>query len=315
MEDALIGSTGFVGRNLLKQHEFAGSFHSRNAEEAKGSRYDVVVCAAAPATMWAANNNPESDLENIQSLLHTLQRVKARRLVLISTIAVLANSVGLDEDTDQFEVTKAYGRNRRFLETQIAEMFTCHHILRLPALFGAGLKKNFIFDILNPVPSFLTKVKFEKLDQELSEAARVILHSVYSFNHKINMFECERAELEGADNNLLCDALFACGFTALSFTNAESTFQYYHLDRLWADIEVVIKNDLNICHMAPEPLRADVIYKHLTGHSFVEGTAAPYHEDMRTKHSDCWARTGLYTQDAEAVLSALAAFHDKVSAL
>ena len=160
--DAIVGSTGFVGQNLLAAHAFDGRFNSKNIEEMSGKSYDVIVCAAAPATMWAANKDPDGDLGNICRLIGHLKVVKARRFVLISTIVVLADAAaGFDEEAQQYETGKAYGRNRRLLETACVDLFPKTHILRLPALFGLGLKKNFLFDILNPAPSFLARDKFE----------------------------------------------------------------------------------------------------------------------------------------------------------
>lgn len=36
-------------------------------------------------------------------------------------------------------------------------------VARLPSLFGHDLRKNFIFDLLNPVPSLLAKARLEML--------------------------------------------------------------------------------------------------------------------------------------------------------
>ena len=43
----------------------------------------------------------------------------------------------------------AYGANRFYLEQALADAFDVIHIVRLPGLFGPGLKKNIIFDLLN----------------------------------------------------------------------------------------------------------------------------------------------------------------------
>src|SRR5262245_12258181 len=83
--DAIIGATGFVGTNLCAQHDFSEQFHSRNISKIAGKAYDIVVCAAAPATMWAANKDPDGDLHNIHELLSHIERVDAERFVLIST--------------------------------------------------------------------------------------------------------------------------------------------------------------------------------------------------------------------------------------
>lgn len=315
MSRALIGFTGFVGANLLAQAKFDSLFNSKNVARIAGASFGTVVCAAAPATMWAANKDPDADLRNIRVLVDALSDVKAERFVLISTIAVLADAAaGLDENSAQFETQKAYGRNRRQLEVAVAAQFPRCHIVRLPALFGLGLKKNFLFDILNPVPSFLTRDKFRELGERLSSDAGQILSRVYSFADTLGMFALDRSRLAGAERETLTGALFEVGFTALDFTHADSTFQYYGLNRLWSDIGRAVSHDLPVMHLAPEPLRAADVYGALTGQDLTSRTAPLYHEDMRTLHSGLWGGPPGYIQSGRDVLSELGAFYTEQSA-
>ena len=310
--DAIVGATGFVGQNLRNSHGFSGQFNSRNVAELTGKEYRIVVCAAAPATMWAANKDPDGDLANIRRLIAHLEGVRAQHFVLVSTIAVLANAAaGLDEETMQFETAKAYGRNRRFLEEAVANLFPSSHILRLPALFGAGLKKNFLFDILNPVPSFLTADKFATLAESLPAAASEALKQAYSFNGDLGMHQVDRTRLAGEPGAVLTRGLEDAGFTALNFTNADSTYQYYGLARLWDDIGRAIAHDLRVMHLAPEPIAAGALYQSLTGR-VLEARAAPlYNEDMRTRHAALWDGPDGYIQGRAQVLADLRAFYDE----
>lgn len=310
MTTALIGFTGFVGSNLLAQHRFDATFNSKTISEICGQSFDTIVCAAAPATMWAANKFPEDDLANIRMLVDRLAGAKAGRLVLISTIAVLADAeAGLDETTTRFETARAYGRNRRFLESACAGLGARTHILRLPALFGPGLRKNFLFDILNPVPSFLTEDRYRWLAGSLPPAAAAILARVYRFAADVGMYQCDRGLLAGPDQTVLTEALFAAGFTALDFTHADSCFQYYDLARLWSDITLAITHDLPLVHLAPAPLRAGDIHAALTGREMTARTAPLYREDMRTRHDGLWGGPTGYIQSGDAVLAALRRFH------
>ena len=109
-----------------------------------------MICAGAPAAKWIANQNPEDDLANIERLIGDLRQVKAKRLVLISTVDVFKEPVGVDEDTViDAESTDPYGKNRFYLEEFVREHFEGASVIRLPGLFGHGLKKNFIYDLLH----------------------------------------------------------------------------------------------------------------------------------------------------------------------
>jgi nucleoside-diphosphate-sugar epimerase len=149
MPDALIGSTGFVGGNLLRQAHFEALYHSRNIADIRGRRFDTVVCAGARAEKWKANQNPAADLHNIQSLADALEHVVAGRFVLISTVDVYPRPVGTDEESPIDPVcATAYGRHRYDLE-QFARFRFETLVVRLPGLFGPGLRKNVIFDLLH----------------------------------------------------------------------------------------------------------------------------------------------------------------------
>lgn len=150
MKNALIGHSGFVGTTLLKQTAFDGLYRSTNIAEIANQQFDVVVCAGAPAQKWIANREPEADLQNINRLMEILGTVKCERFILISTVDVFKNPIGVDEDTpvDESDL-HAYGLHRRLLEKFVEEKFPQHLIVRLPGLVGPGLRKNVIFDFLN----------------------------------------------------------------------------------------------------------------------------------------------------------------------
>lgn len=150
MSDALIGYTGFVGSTLLKQHSFKYRFHSANIFEIMEHKYDVVVCAAAPAQKWIANREPDADREKIEGLITHLRTIQCKTFVLISTVDVFKAPVDIDEDTSVDEADlQPYGLHRRLLEKFVESRFPNHLIVRLPGLVGPGLRKNIIFDFLN----------------------------------------------------------------------------------------------------------------------------------------------------------------------
>jgi hypothetical protein len=146
---ALIGHTGFVGSNLLPQGRYTDCFNSRNISDIAGRSYDIVVCAGVQAMKWKANKEPQADWAGIERLLTPLSTVKATRFILISTIDVYANPNGETEDTPPSTENHAYGRHRAAVEEFVGARFAGHHIVRLPGLFGEGLKKNVIFDLMH----------------------------------------------------------------------------------------------------------------------------------------------------------------------
>jgi len=150
MRSALIGYTGFVGSNLDRQHKFSHRFNSKNIDEIDGKEFDLIVCAGVPAIKWMANKEPKADWDSIERLLTHLNETTAERFILISTIDVYPQIAGVDEGSPiDPSLNHAYGRHRFLVEEFVRRTFPIRHIVRLPGLFGAGLKKNVIFDLLN----------------------------------------------------------------------------------------------------------------------------------------------------------------------
>ena len=150
MARALIGHTGFVGGNLRAQAEFTDFYNSSNIDSIAGRDFELVVCAGAPAAKWIANREPDRDRAALQRLIDPLGRVRARRFVLVSTVDVFPRPIEVDESSsiDQAEC-HAYGRHRLELEDFVRSRFQERLVARLPGLFGPGLKKNVVYDLLN----------------------------------------------------------------------------------------------------------------------------------------------------------------------
>ncbi|MCM2505989.1 NAD(P)-dependent oxidoreductase [Aureimonas altamirensis] len=147
---ALIGHTGFVGSQLKRDGAFTHLFNSSNFQDMAGEEFDEVVCAGVSAIKWLANKEPEKDWRDIAVLLDTLTTVTSKRFTLVSTIdvypdpclAVCESHVPASEDG------QPYGRHRLEVEQFVRMHFNDVLVVRLPALFGKGLKKNVIYDLL-----------------------------------------------------------------------------------------------------------------------------------------------------------------------
>ncbi len=149
MTSALIGYTGFVGSNLDRQYDFTDKYNTSNISDIAGKSYDLVVSAATRADMWRINQEAEQDLAEVNGLIDHLKQVTAKKFVLISTVGVYKNFVGIDEDTPiEIDGLLPYGVNRYYLEQFCQDNFDAL-IVRLPGLFGPGLKKNVIYDLLH----------------------------------------------------------------------------------------------------------------------------------------------------------------------
>ena len=150
MQSCLIGHTGFVGSNLARAHPFNAFFNSSNIEDIRGKSFDLLVCAAPHAKKWWSNLHPDEDTAIVRRLSELLGTVDAQRVILISTIDVFPALSGIDESFDCHSLPNhTYGSNRLALEDAVRARFANSHVIRLPALFGPGLKKNALFDMLN----------------------------------------------------------------------------------------------------------------------------------------------------------------------
>lgn len=147
-ENALIGYTGFVGATLMTQAPFAALYRSTNIDTIRGKQFDTVVCAGAPGVKWKANACPDEDKASIDTLIRCLGQIRCRRLVLVSTVDVFSDPVGVDEASVVEQAgLHAYGLHRRILEQFVAGHFEDTLTVRLPGLVGPGLRKNVIFDL------------------------------------------------------------------------------------------------------------------------------------------------------------------------
>jgi nucleoside-diphosphate-sugar epimerase len=155
--DLLIGYTGFVGLNLIMHMKPNTLFvNSKNASEILDREFDTVYCCGVYAEKWKANKYPEDDTKHINGIIENLSRIKCKRFILISTVDVLnCNSHQYEnlEGNSYYATldysTHTYGVNRRRLEEWCLNRFPECYICRLPALFGHGLKKNALWDMIN----------------------------------------------------------------------------------------------------------------------------------------------------------------------
>jgi hypothetical protein len=148
---ALVGHTGFVGGTLARAAGFGTQVNSRNTDDLRGQHFDLLVCAGVSAVKWMANKEPEADRAGIARLTDALAESTVDEFVLISTVDVYPDPAsGADEDTPiDPAANHAYGRHRLELERWVTARFPKVRVIRLPALFGPGLRKNALYDLLH----------------------------------------------------------------------------------------------------------------------------------------------------------------------
>lgn len=308
---ALLGYTGFVGSNLSLRHEFSVQVNRKTIQECRGQKFDLVVCAAAPGSMFEANTFPEQDEEKIDALVDELSHIQTEQFVLISSIAVLADFAGGDDETTtSFQQENAYGRHRRKIEVFVEQNFSDSLVIRLPALFGPGLRKNFIFDVINPVPSYLPDHKFDILISSVGSDLRPWILTLYTRDKTNGLLRLDRAALNRDSRRLaLENIIYSRGLSAVHFHNPKTTHQFYDIGRLWSDIITALDAGISLLHLVSEPLPTYRIYKQLLGREMPDSQAQEHHEDMRTCHGHLWNVPGPYLVDAATTLESLESFY------
>lgn len=145
----LVGYSGFVGGNLLQRRHFDLLVNSANTEELRDGAFGEVVFSAARAEKWRANSDPDHDAAHITQLEDLMSSFTSERFTLISTVDVYGTPVDVDESTSvDTGGLHAYGLHRYRLEQAARRLHGDVLVARLPGLFGSGLKKNVVFDLL-----------------------------------------------------------------------------------------------------------------------------------------------------------------------
>lgn len=305
MKTALIGYTGFVGSNIAAHQTFDDYYNSKNIQEIVGKEYDLVISSGIAAEKYLANAHPEKDLANIQSFLDTLCQVKIGQLVFISTVDVYKNPIGQDESSvmDQ-EDLHAYGKNRLYAEEVVRKAFPSCLIVRLPALFGRNLKKNFIYDFLTKIPTMLTAGAHEQLMEKLNVAEQEKLTVAYEKNEVGNFV------FKGVHSEELKSLFERHEATSLNFTDARSSFQFYNLAYLTRDIEKALEAGIDLLNITSQPVSAKEIAEQVFQSDWnnVVSGRQPVAYDLQSRHAAVYGGQDGYLYSADQVLADLTVF-------
>lgn len=297
--DMLVGYTGFVGSNIDAEHDFTYRINSRNKEEAFGCNPDLLVYAGLRAEKFLANNDPLKDMETINEAFSQIQKINPKKLVLISTVDVYKEPVDVDENSViDMDGLAAYGLNRYRLEQMVREKYEDALIIRLPGLFGKNIKKNFIYDFINVIPSMLKADKCE----ELAKESKLIKDSYELLPNGFYKCKCPCEELKQEFKKV--------GFSALNFTDSRGVFQFYNLKNLWKDINIALKNDIRLLNIATEPVSVAEIYNALTGGESFDNQVAkiPPYYNYKSVHAKAFGGVDGYFSNKEQILKEIIDF-------
>lgn len=304
MQTALVGNTGFVGSNLVSSFKFNDVYNSKNINSAFGTKPDLLVYAGLPAAMFKANANPELDFADILQAIENIKAIKPNQIVLISSVAVYDKTFGVDENyiIDENGLLP-YGKNRLHLEKWVAK--NCKSlIVRLPALYGINLKKNFIYDFINVIPTMLNEDKYRELS--IGEMGNLI-GEAYRLEHD-NFYHFIAT---GDVKKQVYEYFKTSEFNAISFTDSRSIYQYYNLNRLWLDIYKALEKGITLLNITTEPVSASEVYKALTGTEFDNKLAkVPFNYDIRSIHAKELGGDEGYLINKDDVLKDLKAYVD-----
>lgn len=308
MDKTLIGYSGFVGSNLDMQTDFIKKYNSANINKALSTQHDLVVYCGVKAEKFLANLEPENDLKHVMQAIENIKKIKFKKLVLISTVDVYKDADGVDESTPiDMDSLQPYGKNRYLLEKWVMENVSDYYILRLPGLFGINLKKNFIFDMMNIIPSMLK-------EEKIIELQNICPLNIYEFYLKQENGFYKLKPSDRKCKSRLKEFFENCSFNALSFTDSRSIFQFYNLEYLWNNIETAIRNDVRLLCLATEPISAGELYKFIYDKDFInEFSKTPARYDLRTVHAELFNGENGYIADKNRVMDEVREFVNRYS--
>lgn len=300
---ALVGYTGFVGSNIYAaaDRQIQAVYNSKNIEGAYGTRPELLIYAGLRAEKYLADHAPEEDMDRIRQAEENIERIAPEELVLISTIDVFKTPKDVDEHSPiHTDGLHAYGYDRYQLELWVRERYPDALIIRLPGLFGQGIKKNFIYDLIHVIPSMLKAEKLEELAAKDGEIERY---------YKLQTNGFYKVDVADADRRTLKERFRRLGFSALNFTDSRSVYQFYNLAHLWQDIQTALGAGITLWHPATEPVSAGEVYTYLTGGTFINtlsGSPADY--GYRTVHAELFGGSDGYIADRATVLAEIEGF-------
>jgi sugar phosphate isomerase/epimerase len=233
MTCALIGWTGFVGLELLSHLNNIDLYNSTNIHTITNKSYRCIYFTGLPAEKWKINQSPEIDRLNLEKIISYLKSVQVEQFVLISTVDVLDCTIQQDELGTAY-ASHPYGRHRRIMEEWVQTNIADSYILRLPGLFGRGLKKNILYDLLhkNQLQNISLQSKFQWYN-----IANLYKDIQYCIENKLHLVHLVSPPIQTIDivRSIFPEYIELCKGTGNVIYNLR-----YNNDKYWTSAEKVL---------------------------------------------------------------------------
>ncbi len=166
MRIGVIGCGGFVGSALCgfiakTDNELIG-INKKNYNDFINSEFDILINSATPSKRYWALNNPLADFKATVGLTaEIVYNWRYKKLVQISTVSA------------KLQLNHPYGIHKHLAEQLVLNSNQNNLVIRLGNLFGEGLNKGIIYDIIKGNPLFVSgDSRYSFIDVE--KAAEII---------------------------------------------------------------------------------------------------------------------------------------------
>lgn len=209
-----------------------------------------------------------------------------------------------DEDTFiNKDNLSAYGRNRLFLEEWVEGNYDDYLIVRLPAIYGLNLKKNFIYDYIYFIPKMLRTDKYNELYLRNKQ-----LQNYYS-DEQNGFYKCR--ELTKNERKELIDIFKELKFSALNFTDSRNIYQFFNLSHLWEIIALAFHHDIRKLNIVTEPISVQELYYYLEHSEFNnELSKNILHYNLKTKYDYLFNHDNGYIESKQNILKDIKKYID-----
>jgi hypothetical protein len=263
---------------------------------------DLCIYCGVRGVKHIANSFPEEDYEHINETIINIKKIMPKKFILISTVDVLDLTENVDEDHDiKIQKLEPYGKNRRLLEIWVKKNILDYNIIRLPAIYGLNLKKNFIYDIVNPIPKLLNTTNFLRY----SEKSALIYQSYLKINNFYYLNNARTPDQKVRLNN----EMDLKNTSSLYLTDSRAIFQFYPLKHLAKHIINILDQNIKVSHLVTEPLSAGEVFEFLNKKVFINEMAQKIpNYKIDTKYRDFWNQKSKFLFDKHEILQDIKEF-------